>query len=43
VKERLATLGFEAKGGSAEQFADYVRVEMAKYDKIIKDAKIEAK
>jgi len=43
VKERLATLGFEAKGGTAERFADYVRVEMAKYDKIIKDAKIEVK
>ena len=43
VRERLATLGFEAKGGSAEEFAEYVRVEMAKYDKIIKDAKIEVK
>jgi tripartite-type tricarboxylate transporter receptor subunit TctC len=40
VKERLAKLGFEAKGGTAEDFANYIRVEMAKYEKIIKDAKI---
>jgi tripartite-type tricarboxylate transporter receptor subunit TctC len=40
VKERLAKLGFNAKGGTAEDFANYIRVEMARYDKIIKDAKI---
>ena len=40
MKERLAKLGFEAKGGTAEDFANYIRVEMAKYEKIIKDAKI---
>jgi tripartite-type tricarboxylate transporter receptor subunit TctC len=42
VKERLAKLGFEAKGGTAEDFANYIKVEMAKYEKIIKDAKIKA-
>ena len=40
MKERLAKLGFEAKGGTAEDFANYIHVEMAKYEKIIKDAKI---
>jgi tripartite-type tricarboxylate transporter receptor subunit TctC len=40
VKERLATLGFDAKGGTAEDFANYINIEMTKYDKIIKDAKI---
>jgi len=40
MKERLAKLGFEAKGGTAEDFANYIRIEMAKYEKIIKDAKI---
>jgi tripartite-type tricarboxylate transporter receptor subunit TctC len=42
VKERLAKIGFEAKGGTAEDFANYIRVEMTKYEKIIKDAKIKA-
>ncbi len=40
MKERLAKLGFDAKGGTAEDFANYIRTEMAKYEKIIKDAKI---
>ncbi len=40
VKERFAKLGFRVKGGTAEDFANYIRAEMAKYDKIIKDAKI---
>ena len=40
MKERLAKLGFEAKGGTAEDFANYIRIEMAKYEKIIKNAKI---
>jgi tripartite-type tricarboxylate transporter receptor subunit TctC len=40
VKERFAKLGFRVKGGTAEDFANYIRVEMARYEKIIKDAKI---
>jgi tripartite-type tricarboxylate transporter receptor subunit TctC len=40
MKERLAKLGFEAKGGTAQDFANYIRVEMAKYQQIIADAKI---
>ncbi len=43
VKDRLSKLGFRAKGGSAQEFANYIRVETAKYAQIIKDAKIEQK
>ncbi len=40
VKARLNGLGFDPIGSGGERFADYVRDEMAKYEKIIKDAKI---
>ncbi|HEY7662131.1 MAG TPA: tripartite tricarboxylate transporter substrate binding protein [Xanthobacteraceae bacterium] len=40
VKQRLNTLGFDPIGTGGEQFATYIRDEMAKYQKIIKDAKI---
>src|SRR5712692_724255 len=40
VKQRLNALGFEPIGSDGEQFATYIREEMAKYEKIIKDAKI---
>src|SRR5262249_19987599 len=40
VKERLATLGFDPIGTHGEAFGKYIRDEMAKYAKIIKDAKI---
>jgi len=40
VKARLSGLGFEPIGSGGAQFAAYVRDEMAKYEKIIKDAKI---
>jgi tripartite-type tricarboxylate transporter receptor subunit TctC len=40
VKQRLNTLGFDPIGTGGEQFAAYIRDEMAKYEKIIKDAKI---
>jgi tripartite-type tricarboxylate transporter receptor subunit TctC len=40
VKQRLHTLGFDPIGTGGEQFAAYIRDEMAKYQKIIKDAKI---
>ena len=40
VKERLATLGFDPIGTHGEAFAKYIKDEMAKYKKIIKDAKI---
>src|SRR6266498_1377913 len=40
VKQRLNALGFDLIGSGSEQFAMYIRDEMAKYEKIIKDAKI---
>ncbi len=40
VKERLTSFGFEPMNLHGEQFATYIRDEMAKYEKIIKDAKI---
>ena len=40
VTERFRLLGFEPIGMGADQFATYIRDEMAKYEAIIKDAKI---
>ena len=40
VKERLSAMGFNPIGSDSAQFAKYVTDEMAKYSKIINDAKI---
>ena len=40
VKQRLNALGFDPIGSGGEQLTTYIRDEMAKYEKIIKDAKI---
>jgi tripartite-type tricarboxylate transporter receptor subunit TctC len=40
MKQRLNALGFDPIGSNGEAFATYIRDEMAKYEKIIKDAKI---
>jgi tripartite-type tricarboxylate transporter receptor subunit TctC len=40
VKARLSALGFDAIGTGGGEFARYIREEMAKYEKIIKEAKI---
>ena len=40
VKQRLNTLGFDPIGTGGAQFANYIRDEMATYEKIIRDAKI---
>ena len=42
MKQRLSVLGFEPIGGTSEQFAKYIETEMAKYSKIIADAKIKS-
>ena len=42
VKERLAVLGFEAIGSTTAEFARYIDDESAKYERIIRDAKIKA-
>jgi tripartite-type tricarboxylate transporter receptor subunit TctC len=36
VKERLDTAGFELIGNSPEQFATFIRSEIAKWAKVIK-------
>ena len=40
VKQRLITIGFDPIGAGADQFARYIRDEMARYEGIIKDARI---
>ena len=40
VKKQFATLGFEPIGSTPVYFAKYIKDEMAKYQKIIQDAKI---
>lgn len=40
VKEKLDLYGAEDGGGSAQQFADFIRTEQAKWSKVIKDAKV---
>jgi tripartite-type tricarboxylate transporter receptor subunit TctC len=40
MKARLSTLGFEPIGSTSDYFTNYIQSEMAKYEKIIKDANI---
>jgi tripartite-type tricarboxylate transporter receptor subunit TctC len=40
VRERFAALSVEPGGGSSAEFADYVRREVAKYDKLVKQLNI---
>jgi tripartite-type tricarboxylate transporter receptor subunit TctC len=40
MKERLNKIGFDPIGLGGEKFAGYIRDEMAKYERIIKDARI---
>jgi len=42
VKQRFAKLGMSAGGGSAEEFDAYIKAEIAKWTKVIKDADIKA-
>ena len=41
VKDRLAQLGVDAVGGSSEQFANFAATEIAKWKKVVSEAKIE--
>ena len=38
VKERLATLAFTPVGGTRAEFADYMKSEIAKWGKAVKDS-----
>lgn len=40
VKKRMSVIGFESVGSTADEFAKYIKNEMVKYEKIIKDANI---
>jgi tripartite-type tricarboxylate transporter receptor subunit TctC len=40
MKAKMAPLGFEPDGGSSAEFAAYVKAEVAKWKKVIADAKI---
>jgi tripartite-type tricarboxylate transporter receptor subunit TctC len=42
IRERLATLGFEAIGSTPAEFATFIEAESARYGQIIRDAKIKA-
>jgi tripartite-type tricarboxylate transporter receptor subunit TctC len=42
VKERFNTLGYEIAGGAPEQFGEWLRIESAKWGKVIRDNHITA-
>jgi tripartite-type tricarboxylate transporter receptor subunit TctC len=42
VQERFAALGFEAVANSPDQFTAQIKAEIAKWEKVIRDAKIKA-
>jgi tripartite-type tricarboxylate transporter receptor subunit TctC len=41
-KERLDALAFDPVGGTPQQFADYVKVEIAKWGKVVRAGNIKA-
>ena len=40
VKERFAALGFEPVSNTPEEFGAYIKAEIARWGKVIRDAKI---
>ena len=42
VMERLAASGAEDGGGSTEKFAEFMKVELVKWAKVIKDGNVKA-
>jgi tripartite-type tricarboxylate transporter receptor subunit TctC len=40
IKERLTTLGFKAVANTPEQFGARIRLEMDKWGKVVRDAKL---
>src|SRR5262249_17350684 len=41
MKEKMVPLGFEPDGGSPDEFAAYIKAEIAKWKKVIADAHID--
>jgi tripartite-type tricarboxylate transporter receptor subunit TctC len=42
VKEQLSQLGFDSVGGTPESFARYIKVEMTKWSKVVKETGVRA-
>lgn len=42
TKERLATMGFDPVAGTPEEFASWIKTDMARWGKVVRDAKITA-
>ena len=42
MRERLSALAFEPVGGSTQQFADYVKLEIVKWGRIVREGNIKA-
>jgi tripartite-type tricarboxylate transporter receptor subunit TctC len=42
VKDKLAKLGMETRGGTPEEFGDFIRTDWALWDKVVKSAGIKA-
>ena len=42
TKRRLAALGMSAGGGSADEFGTYIKAEIAKWTKVVREADIKA-
>lgn len=41
VRQRLASLGADPLGGTAKSFGDYIRSEIAKYTKVVRDSRLQ--
>jgi tripartite-type tricarboxylate transporter receptor subunit TctC len=42
VREQLAQLGFDSVGGTPESFARYIKIEMTKWSKVVKETGVKA-
>ena len=42
TKERLATMGFDPVASTPEEFASWIKTDMARWGKVVRDAKITA-
>lgn len=41
VQQRLAALGADPLGGSTAEFGNYIKSEIAKYTKVVRDGKLQ--